>query len=52
MKLISRLIAGMALLAIGNVAHSATITWTNTSGGNWSVASQLVKSGPTRCHEL
>jgi hypothetical protein len=32
------LLAGLALLAIGNLAHSATITWTNTSGGNWSVA--------------
>ena len=38
MKLIRVLIAGMALLAISNVAHSATIIWTNTSGGNWSVA--------------
>jgi hypothetical protein len=28
----------LALLAIGNLAHSATITWTNSSGGNWSVA--------------
>ena len=26
----------MGLLAIGNLAHSATVTWTNTSGGNWS----------------
>jgi hypothetical protein len=26
----------LALLAIGNWANSATITWTNTSGGNWS----------------
>ncbi len=32
-------IALLLLLVIGNtVADSATITWTNTSGGNWSVA--------------
>jgi hypothetical protein len=34
---ISILLAALALLAIGHLAHSATITWTNTSGGNWSV---------------
>ncbi len=28
----------LALLVIGNAAHSATITWTNTSGGYWSDA--------------
>src|ERR1039457_7308146 len=28
----------LALLAVGNLAPAATITWTNTSGGNWSVA--------------
>src|ERR1019366_6292190 len=27
----------LALVAIGNLAQAATITWTNTSGGNWSV---------------
>ena len=31
-------LAWLALLAIGNLAHSANITWTNTSGGKWSVA--------------
>ena len=32
-------IALLLLLVIGNnVADSATITWTNTSGGNWSFA--------------
>ena len=29
----------LAFLVIGPLAHCATITWTNTSGGNWSVAS-------------
>src|ERR1035441_7464464 len=38
MKTIHCLLAGMALLAIGNLAHCATITWTNASGGNWSDA--------------
>src|ERR1039457_2492438 len=38
MKTIHCLLAGLALLAGGNPAHSATITWINTSGGNWSVA--------------
>ena len=38
MKQIPLLLAGMALLAIGNLAHCATITWTNASGGNWSDA--------------
>ena len=28
----------LALLAIGSLAHSATIIWTNTAGGNWSTA--------------
>src|SRR5664279_81919 len=28
----------LALPAIGNRAHATTITWINTSGGNWSVA--------------
>ena len=28
----------LGLLALGHLAHCATITWTNTSGGNWSVA--------------
>src|ERR1019366_5282161 len=32
----SKLSAVLALLAIASAAHSATITWTNTSGGNWS----------------
>jgi len=32
MKPIRCLLAGMALLAIGNFAHSAAITWTNASG--------------------
>jgi hypothetical protein len=35
---ISILLAALALPAIGNFAHAATITWTNTSGGSWSVA--------------
>jgi hypothetical protein len=26
----------LALLAVGDLAYAATITWTNTSGGNWS----------------
>ena len=26
----------LALLAVGDLAHAATLTWTNTSGGNWS----------------
>jgi hypothetical protein len=38
MKPIHCLLAGLALLAISNLAHPATITWTNTSGSNWSVA--------------
>ncbi|HUZ07500.1 MAG TPA: hypothetical protein VMV89_08420, partial [Candidatus Paceibacterota bacterium] len=28
--------AVLALLAIPSAAHAATLTWTNTSGGNWS----------------
>ena len=28
----------LALLAVGDLAHAATLTWTNNSGGNWSVA--------------
>jgi hypothetical protein len=28
----------LALLAMASAAHAATITWTNTSGGNWSDA--------------
>src|ERR1017187_5127731 len=28
----------LALLAIASVTHATTITWTNTAGGNWSVA--------------
>src|SRR5271170_1235111 len=28
----------LATLATCTVTHSATITWTNTAGGNWSVA--------------
>jgi len=32
------LFVSLALLAIGNVARSATITWTNTTGGNWNDA--------------
>jgi hypothetical protein len=35
---IAKLSAVLALLAIASAAHSATITWTNTSGGNWSDA--------------
>jgi hypothetical protein len=35
---ISILLAALALLAIGNLAPAATITWTNTSGGYWSDA--------------
>ncbi len=31
-------LAALTLLAIGNLAHSATITWTNLSGGNWLAA--------------
>jgi hypothetical protein len=38
MKQLSFLLSGITLLALGNLAHGATITWTNTSGGNWSVA--------------
>ena len=34
---ISFLLAALALLVIGNAAHSATVTWTNTSGGSWFV---------------
>jgi hypothetical protein len=30
------LLAALWLLSIGRLAQSATITWTNTSGGNWS----------------
>src|ERR1039458_2141149 len=33
-----RMLAALWLLSIGGLAHCATITWTNTSGGNWSVA--------------
>ena len=33
-----RVLLVLALLAPGHQAHCATITWTNTSGGNWSVA--------------
>ena len=28
----------LALLAFGSVAHATTIIWTNTAGGDWSVA--------------
>ena len=35
---ILKLSAVLVLLAIASAAHSATLTWTNTSGGNWSVA--------------
>ena len=28
----------LALLALGHLAHCATITWNNPAGGNWSVA--------------
>ena len=31
-------LAALTLLAIGNLAHSATVIWTNTSGGSWTVA--------------
>ena len=37
MKPLAFLFVGMALLAIGNPSLGTTITWTNTSGGNWSV---------------
>ena len=30
-------VAVATLLTVGNLANAATITWTNTSGGNWSV---------------
>ena len=30
--------AVLSLLTLGSLAHCAAITWTNTSGGNWSVA--------------
>ncbi len=30
------MLAYVWLLSIGSLAHCATITWTNTSGGNWS----------------
>lgn len=30
------LLAALTLLAASSLVHSATITWTNTSGGNWS----------------
>ena len=32
------LFIALTLLALGNVARSATITWTNTAGGNWNTA--------------
>jgi hypothetical protein len=32
------MLAALWLLSIGSLAHCATITWTNTSGGNWSIA--------------
>ncbi len=32
-------LAVLSLLTLGSLAHCATITWINTSGGNWSVAS-------------
>jgi hypothetical protein len=35
---ITKLSAVLALLAIASAAHSATIIWTNTAGGNWSDA--------------
>lgn len=33
---LSTLLAALALLAVGTPAQAATITWINTSGGNWS----------------
>src|ERR1019366_6496748 len=36
---IAILLAVLSLLTLGSLARGATITWTNTSGGNWSVAS-------------
>ena len=35
---IAIVLAVLSLLTSGSLAHAATITWTNTSGGNWSVA--------------
>src|ERR1035437_3881338 len=35
---IQNLLIALAVLAIGGGAHAATITWTNTTGGNWNVA--------------
>jgi hypothetical protein len=32
------LLAVLSLLTFGSLAHCATITWINTSGGKWSVA--------------
>ena len=32
------MLAVLSLLTSGSMAHAATVTWTNTSGGNWSVA--------------
>src|SRR5579859_7607762 len=28
----------LVMLAIGSVAHAATITWANTNGGDWNIA--------------
>ena len=35
---IAIVLAVLLLLTSGSLAHAATVTWTNTSGGNWSVA--------------
>jgi fibronectin-binding autotransporter adhesin len=32
------ILMALALLALGHLAHCATITWNNPAGGNWSVA--------------
>ena len=38
MKIRMRLITALAMFAFGYAAQSATITWTNIAGGNWSAA--------------
>ena len=55
----------LSLLATGQMAYSATLVWTNTLGGNWSVAAnwnpnqvpgsadtaQITTSGRLHCHQ-
>ena len=40
------ILMALALLALGHLAHCATITWNNPAGGNWSVAANWRSKNP------